>query len=95
MIEIVWSSLFSFTTEWVKKLEAHGIIATAESKYNIYDAKEEDKPIMDLAIEDDTSQTWLATRHTLLVHDIPGNFEEYKVWLEKFLKDIDTLQQIS
>lgn len=54
----------------------YGIKLSYEDKFSKRDASEWGVDLFDLAIEDDTSQTYLAAKKFLWVHDIPENAED-------------------
>lgn len=86
----VWSNSYGYAVDMVKKLEPYlsveGESVEAISKYTRGDAKMESKTMMDIAFEDDESQTWLAAKKFVFVREIPNNFEEYKKWKVELIK---------
>jgi hypothetical protein len=66
----VWSNLESYAVDAIKK---HNLPATSMRKYSSTDAEE--RGFMDLAIEDDPSQTWLGAKQIVLVSELPAKTE--------------------
>jgi hypothetical protein len=66
----VWSNLESYAVDAVEK---YNLPATAIRKYSSTDA--EDRGFMDIAIEDDPSQTWLGAKQIVFVHELPVKTE--------------------
>jgi hypothetical protein len=77
---VVWSNLGSYAVDAVKSLKLN---ARACTKYSMSDAGS-GSDVMDLAIEDDSTQTWLAAKHILLVKDIPNDLKS----IEKLAKEL-------
>lgn len=66
---IVWSNSYEFAKDAVRD---NGLINVKfQSKETVMDLDEESSHMMDLAIDDDRSQTWLASRRFIWVHDLP------------------------
>lgn len=66
---VVWSNSSSYAYDMAAKLRAEGFKTEAMTKYT--DTLEaEDLELFDVAIEDDTSQTWLAAKRLVFVHEI-------------------------
>lgn len=72
----VWSSEYSMAIRLNKELNLNGkpISKFGSRPWESEDGIEDDK--MDIAIDDDASQTWLAAKYILLVRDIHGDIEE-------------------
>lgn len=77
---IIWSNSYGYAKEMSESLIPYGLTTNAAAKYSMNDAKQENKPIMDAAIEDDMSQKWLAANKIVWVHDIPDTAEEFRAW---------------
>ena len=75
---IIWSSVLSYAYRTTKRIkDAYGITLDCYSKYGTYEAEEQNLPVMDFAVEDDTSQDYLAAQKFVWVHNIPENVEEF------------------
>ena len=70
----VWSSVGSWAYNAVTELELEAIPLL---KYSKSDALEQDDIIMDIAIDDDSLSTYLATKKLILVHTIPDDVEGF------------------
>ena len=71
---VIWSNLYSYTTEIKEKL---GLEAETMSKKGTFDCEDE-MEYMDIAIEDDHSQTWLAAKKIIFVDEVPENEEDFE-----------------
>jgi len=77
---IVWSNLYSYATDAVRNYDLN-VEATSKKMMLDYDSESE---AMDLAIEDDRSQTWLGAKKFLFVDEIPDNSTEaIKIMMER------------
>lgn len=65
---VVWSNAYMFAKDAVND---NHLECEATDKLTLWDAKERDKSLYDLAIDDDSSQTWLAAKRFIWVHDVP------------------------
>lgn len=74
---LVWSNSFSYAVDMVEKLKEEGIFVYPERKYSKVDAEMQDLPLMDIAIEDDVSQTYLGATVIVIVKELPDITEEY------------------
>jgi hypothetical protein len=63
---IVWSNSYSYAVDFVKEHKLEGV--RAEQKYDKWNTPPEH--FYDFAIEDDRSQTYLAAKQFIFVHDI-------------------------
>lgn len=70
----VWSSDFGMAVRLNRELS---LDATVESKFSKVEAQERDEELMDIAIDDDSTQTWLAAKYIVLVRDIPNDVEAF------------------
>lgn len=84
----IWSNMLSYAVKVQQELELHGIEATAMSKYSKHEA-ENYGGLMDVAFEDDTSQTYLAAKKFYFVHQLPDNGTEI---ITTVLKDFEAAQ---
>lgn len=80
----VWSNSYNYARDFVRD---NNLSAWAINKVekNGYDGEEEKEDYMDLAIEDDTNQTWLATKRFVWVDDIPTDTDELNEFVENLL----------
>lgn len=70
----VWSNSFSYAVDMTEKLKTqYDIVAEPMSKFSTHDGNE----MMDLAFEDDTSQTYLAAKEIIFVHQLPEDIKEF------------------
>lgn len=80
----IWSSLPSAAYRLAQTMEKVGVTCTPMSKYSEYEAKEDGRPIMDIAFDDDRSQTYLATKRFIYVYEVPDDIEAFaKTLLEE------------
>jgi hypothetical protein len=63
----VWSNSFSYAAQAVID---HKLPATALLKNGKFNADDSAYGLMDVAIEDDTSQTWLGANRIIFVHEL-------------------------
>lgn len=68
----VWSNLYSYAVDAVKD---NHLDCEFDSKRTTGDCADDASRLMDLAIDDDSSQTWLASKRFIWVHDIPETDE--------------------
>lgn len=68
----VWSNSFSYAVEAVKE---HNLNAIPMSKFTKFDAQNNGEYNMDLAIEDDRSQTYLGARQIVFVDELTENLD--------------------
>lgn len=75
----VWSNSIQYAFDIVSQLKLAVPAERVLYKYSTFDVKkEEGLDIMDIAVEDDTSQTYLATKKFVFVHEIPEiNTDEF------------------
>jgi hypothetical protein len=66
---IVWSNSLSYAMDAVRD---HELSCPAVSKRALYDIDNDVDQCVDLAIDDDSSQSWLAAKRFIWVHDLPG-----------------------
>lgn len=69
---VVWSNLYSYATDAVRDY-ALDVEAMPKKMMLDYDSEAE---AMDLAVEDDRSQTWLGARNFIFVDEIPATASE-------------------
>lgn len=65
----VWSSDFAMAMRVNRELK---LDATVQGKVSKSEAENEGDSYMDIAIDDDSTQTWLAAKYIVLVRDIPS-----------------------
>lgn len=65
---VVWSNSYTYAKDAV--IDNH-LECVAMDKLTLWDAKDFNKSLYDLAIDDDSSQTWLAAKRFIWVYDIP------------------------
>lgn len=82
----IWSSLFSYANEMAKSLQMRGIECEALEKYAKNEADAWDRPMMDLAFEDDRTQSWLAAKRIVFVDEVPNGAREFVKELIESLK---------
>ena len=70
---VIWSNCFSYAVEMQEKLKTDSRVMT---KVGTFDCDEYD--YMDIAVEDDPSQTWLAAKKIILVDEVPETEEEFE-----------------
>lgn len=80
----VWSNLYSYAVDAVKN---NNLKAEYDSKKMMLDY-DDPSEAMDLAIEDDRSQTWLGARRFLFVDEIPEDMAEVELLANKLLGEI-------
>lgn len=73
----VWSNSIGYAFEAVKTHALNVGASHTMYKYTKGEAELEEIDVMDIAIEDDTSQTYLAANRFIFVHEIPDNVEEF------------------
>lgn len=65
---VVWSNLYSYAVDAIKD---NGLTNTeAMDKMSKFDLRDRDMDPMDLAIEDDRSQTWLGAKRIIFVDEL-------------------------
>lgn len=67
---VVWSNLYSYTVDAVKK---HGLTAETMSKRSKNEMREYEMDLFDVAIEDDRSQSYLGAKNFVFVDEITNN----------------------
>ena len=77
----VWSGVGSFATDLVRTL---GLRAECMTKRTIHDTDPAD--LMDIAVEDEHQQTYLATKQLVFVDEIPDSLED----IAEFVRDLIT-----
>lgn len=65
----VWSNSFSYAVDAVKQ---HGLNAKVQSKKSRSDMDCEEQDYFDICVEDDTSQSYLAAKRFIWVHELPS-----------------------
>lgn len=81
----IWSSLRMYANKTLEKVGTYGRKAKAIDKYSKLEAEEGyGYGMMDIAFEDDHSQTYLAAKRFVWVDEIPRDLEAY----EKFAKEL-------
>lgn len=66
---VVWSNSYSFAADAVRD---HNLKVEYMSKKMKGDMDHDETQFYDFAVEDDTSQTWLAAKSFIWVHELPG-----------------------
>lgn len=74
----IWSSVYSYAAKWSEILEL-----PATEKYSLFQAKRDEKPVFDVAVEDDYTTDYLATRSYAWVDQIPDPGPELWSFVEK------------
>jgi hypothetical protein len=69
---LVWSNSYGYAVDCVKKL---GLKCEYQSKTDKSDADHDETRYVDLAIDDDSTQTWLASKRFIWVRDLPKDIE--------------------
>lgn len=65
---VVWSNCYSYAVDAIRD---HGLTNTEPmDKMSRFDLRDRDMEPMDLAIEDDRSQTWLGAKRFIFVDDL-------------------------
>lgn len=82
----IWSSLFSYANDMAKSLQMRGIACEALEKYAKNEADAWDRPMMDVAFEDDRTQTYLAVKRFIFVDEVPNGAAEFAASLVENLK---------
>jgi hypothetical protein len=77
---VVWSNLYQFATDAVRK---HNLSCQAMEKLTLMDVVNDGMGPMDLAIDDDSSQNWLASKRFLWVHQLPMSLEDTMILVNK------------
>lgn len=72
----VWSNSYGFAVDCVK---SNKLNAAPTSKQMKMDLDHDETKFYDVAIEDDTQQTWLAARRFVWVKDLPESMEAIEV----------------
>lgn len=80
---VVWSNSYGYAHDMAEQLKALGFNTEADSKYSDSDAEDRGNGMFDIAIEDDTSQTWLAAKKLVFVHELPDDVERFAEELTK------------
>lgn len=80
----VWSNSFGYAVDAVKK---YNLNAKPTEKFSKYDAQDYGYDPMDLAIEDDRGQFWLAADIIVFVDDLRDNTNENMELIFHKLKD--------
>jgi hypothetical protein len=70
---VVWSNAFQFAQDAVDDNQLTG--CSPISKRASHDLGFDESQYLDLAIEDDSSQTWLASKRFIWVHNLPKTDE--------------------
>lgn len=83
----VWSNLHSYAVDMVKDLANRGIKAQPYTKYSSFEAKQQELTIMDVAFENDSTQTYLATKKLVLVSEIPEEPTKFNDFVVKMVKE--------
>jgi hypothetical protein len=73
---IVWSNSYGYTTDAVKKYDLKNV--ECMSKKTTWDCDNDESQFIDIAIDDDSSQTWLASKRFIWVSDLPETVEGIK-----------------
>lgn len=68
---LIWSNLYSYAVDAVRD---NKLDCVAQSKTTKWDVSDESQ-FVDLAIDDDSSQTWLAAKRFIWVHQLPDDIE--------------------
>ena len=68
---LVWSNLYSYAVDAVRD---NALNCTPQSKTTKWDVSDESQ-FVDLAIDDDSSQTWLAAKRFIWVHQLPDDIQ--------------------
>lgn len=84
----IWSSLFSYAVKEAKYWEQRHIKCEALDKYSTYEAKARNMPVMDIAFEDDRTQTYLAANKIVFVDEIPNVVDEFAAAMVESLKTV-------
>jgi hypothetical protein len=70
----VWSNSWEYAYTTVEDLN---LLATPELKKSARDLEDWNRPLMDIAIEDDKSQTWLGAKKIIWVDEIPDDVAKF------------------
>ena len=70
---LVWSNSYQYAVDAVKN---NGLKCPYQSKTTKWDVSDESQYV-DLAIDDDSSQTWLASKRFIWVHELPDDIETF------------------
>lgn len=75
----IWSNLYSYAADMADELEKYfeGVNFQVTGKYSFYDAQEQNLPVFDFCVEDDTGQWYLAAKQIVFVHTIPDKRDMY------------------
>lgn len=68
---LIWSNSYGFAVDAVRD---NGLNCDAQSKTTKWDVSDESQ-FVDLSIDDDSSQTWLAAKRFIWVHELPSDIE--------------------
>ncbi len=80
---VVWSSLGSFAYEYTRR---HSLTAAIMTKFcNSEDLDPSEK--MDIAIDDDNCQDYLATKKLVLVNDIPDHIYDIELFAKALVEN--------
>lgn len=71
---IVWSNSYGYAVDAVKD---NNLTCPAQSKTTKWDVDDDQSKFVDLAIDDDSSQTWLAAKRFIWVHELPDDIETF------------------
>lgn len=70
----VWSSEYSLARNLNENLKLNGKV---EEKFSKNQAIASGEELMDIAVDDDATQTWLGAKYIVLVRDIPNDIEAF------------------
>lgn len=65
---IVWSNSYGYAVDAIKD---NALNCVPQSKTTTWDCDGDPERFVDLCIDDDSSQTWLASKRFIWVHDLP------------------------
>lgn len=71
---IVWSNSYGYAMDAVRD---NTLDCPFQSKTTKWDVDNDESQFVDLAIDDDSSQTWLAAKRFIWVHELPDDIDTF------------------
>lgn len=71
---IVWSNSYGYAMDAVRD---NNLDCAFQSKTDKWQVDQDETHYVDVAIDDDSSQTWLAAKRFIWVHELPDDIDEF------------------